>query len=279
MPEKSLIVDLHCHSTASDGTLAPSDVVRRAAQLGVNVLALTDHDSTAGLDEAHRQAIESGLRLIPGLEVSTTWQGKLLHVVGLGVDPESPGLRQGLARLQAMRDRRASDMGTSLAKAGFSNAESAARKLAGEGMVTRTHYARYLVEAGAAKDMKQVFKRYLVRGKPGYVKVDWVDISEAIDWIRQAGGVAVLAHPLRYKLTANWLNRVLTAFREHGGTGLEVVCGNHSADDNYRAALFASKHGLQASAGSDFHEPGPWIELGKLAPMPDDMQPVWHRWQ
>lgn len=279
MPEKSLVVDLHCHSTASDGTLAPADVVRRAAQQGVDVLALTDHDSTDGLDEAYEEATSSGLRLIPGLEISTTWQGKLLHVVGLDIDPESSELRQGIAGLQAMRDKRASDMGKSLAKAGFSDAEDAARELAGDGMVTRTHYARYLIDAGAARDMKQVFKRYLVSGKPGYVKVDWVDVGTAIEWIRQAGGIAVLAHPLRYRLTASWLNRILAAFRELGGTGVEVVCGNHSPDDNARAAMFARKHGLEASAGSDFHEPGPWIELGRLANLPDQLDPVWQRWQ
>lgn len=278
MHDQPLIIDLHCHSTASDGTLSPAAVLNRAADQGVNILALTDHDSTAGLDEAQRQAIESGVRLIPGVEISTTWQGKLLHIIGLNIDPDSKPLQKGLGALQSMRDQRATDMGLSLKKAGIAGAEEAARELAGDGMITRTHFARFLINTGTAKDMNQVFKRYLVRGKPGYSRVDWVDISEAIDWIRGAGGCAVLAHPLRYKLTANWLNRVLAAFHEHGGIGMEVVCGNHSVDDTARAALFARKHGLQASAGSDFHEPGPWIELGRLGVMPDNLQPVWQNW-
>jgi 3',5'-nucleoside bisphosphate phosphatase len=278
MPDKPLIVDLHCHSTASDGTLPPADVVKRAAEQGVNILALTDHDSTAGLDAAQSQALESSIRLIPGVEISTTWQGKLLHIIGLNIDPDSRPLQKGLSTLQAMRDQRAHDMGLSLKKAGIEGAEEAARELAGDGMVTRTHFARFLISAGIAKDMKQVFKRYLVSGKPGYSRVDWVDVSEAIGWINGSGGCAVLAHPLRYRLTANWLNRVLAAFHEHGGMGIEVVCGNHSVDDTARAALFARKHGLQASAGSDFHDPGPWIELGRLGKMPDDLQTVWQQW-
>ncbi|HBE92477.1 MAG TPA: phosphatase [Gammaproteobacteria bacterium] len=279
MPDKPLIVDLHCHSTASDGTLPPAGVLKRAAEQGVDVLALTDHDSTAGLDEAQRQAVESGVQLIPGIEISTTWQGKLLHIIGLNIDPDSKPLQKGLGALQDMRDQRAHDMGLSLKKkAGIEGAEEAARELAGTGMVTRTHFARFLINAGIAKDMKQVFKRYLVSGKPGYSRVDWVDVSEAIEWINGSGGCAVLAHPLRYRLTANWLNRVLTAFCEQGGIGMEVVCGNHTVDDTARAAVFARKHGLQASVGSDFHDPGPWIELGRLGRMPDGLQPVWQQW-
>jgi len=278
MSETTLTADLHCHSTASDGTLPPSEVVRRAAGQGVDLLALTDHDTTAGLDEAQRQAQASGLRLIPGIELSTTWQGRLLHIVGLAIDPDAPALKKGIARLQAMREQRADDMDRSLVKAGIEGAGNAVRELAGDGMITRTHFARFLIDRGIEKDMKDVFRRFLVRGKPGYVKVDWVDMSEAIDWIQTAGGVAVVAHPLRYKLTAAWLNRVLEAFRELGGAGLEVVCGNHTPDDIARAAHFARKHDLLASAGSDFHEPGRWVELGRLRPMPEDLTPVWRGW-
>lgn len=278
MPMETITADLHCHSTASDGTLPPAVVVRRAVENGVDILALTDHDSTAGLDEAQRQADESGIRLVPGIELSTTWKRKLLHIVGLGIDPDSLPLKQGISRLQAMREQRADGMDRSLAKAGITGAGKAARELAGVGMVTRTHFARYLIDAGIAQDMKDVFKRFLVRGKPGYVQVDWVDMSEAIDWIRSAGGQAVLAHPLRYKLTAAWLNRVLAAFRDYGGAGMEVVCGNHTPDDIARAALFARKHDLMASSGSDFHEPGRWIELGRLRPLPEDLTPIWQLW-
>lgn len=278
MPETTLTADLHCHSTASDGTLTPAEVVRRAARQGVELLALTDHDSTAGLDAAQQQAHASGIRLIPGIELSTTWQGKLLHIVGLNIDPASKPLRAGVRRLQEMRDRRARDIGRNLHKAGIEGTEEKARALAGDGMVTRTHFGRVLVDTGVAKDMQGVFRHYLVRGKPGYVQVDWVDMSEAVSWIRSAGGNAVVAHPLRYKLTASWLNRVLAAFREYGGDGLEVVCGNHTPDDTARAAMFARKHGLAASVGSDFHEPGRWVELGRLGPVPDDLSTIWQRW-
>lgn len=272
------IVDLHCHSTASDGTLSPAQVVRRAHDMGVDLLALTDHDSTNGLEEAANEARRQGLRLIPGIEISSTWQGRLLHIVGLGIDPGHAGLQRGIRGLQQLRDTRAEKIGQHLHRAGFEGAHEAARRLAGEGMVTRTHFARHLVDCGAASDLKQVFKRYLTRGKPGYVSVEWAPMEQVVAWITAAGGSAVLAHPLRYKLTASWLNRVLAAFRDAGGDAMEVVCGNHSVDDTARCALFASKHGLRASAGSDFHEPGRWVELGRLPPLPAGQRAVWSDW-
>ncbi|MEA1889698.1 MAG: PHP domain-containing protein [Pseudomonadota bacterium] len=278
MEAANLIADLHCHSIASDGTLPPAEVVARAAGNSVDILSLTDHDTTAGLDEAYRSAEENNIRLIPGVELSTTWQGKLLHIVGLNIDPEHPPLKQGISMLKAMRERRAIEMGRGLQKAGFNNAYENARLLAGEGNVTRTHFARHLIEAGVAKDFTDVFKRFLVRGKPGYYRVDWAPLEEAVCWITGSGGTAVIAHPMRYKLTANWLNRVLNAFIEAGGEGLEVVCGRNSPDDNARSALFARKHGLLASQGSDFHEPGKWVELGRLAKLPEGLEPVWQRW-
>ena len=278
MEAANLIADLHCHSIASDGTLPPAEVVARAAGNNVDILSLTDHDTTAGLDEAYRSAEENNIRLISGVELSTTWQGKLLHIVGLNIDPEHPPLKQGISMLKAMREQRAIEMGRRLQKAGFNNAYENARLLAGEGNVTRTHFARYLIEAGVAKDFTDVFKRFLVRGKPGYYRVDWSPLEEAVCWITGSGGTAVIAHPMRYKLTANWLNRVLKAFIEAGGEGLEVVCGRNSPDDNARSALFARKHGLLASQGSDFHEPGKWVELGKLAKLPEGLEPVWQRW-
>ena len=278
MASDETLADLHCHSTASDGTLPPAEVVARAAANDVDILALTDHDTTAGLDEAYLSAHENGIRLIPGIELSATWQGKLLHIVGLDIDPEHRPLKQGTRMLRNMREDRAIEMGKRLAKAGFNNAYENARRLAGDGNVTRTHFARHLIEAGVAKDFTDVFNRFLVRGKPGYYRVEWATMEDTIAWITDSGGVAVVAHPLRYRLTASWLNRVLAAFREAGGEGIEVVCGRNSLDDNVRSALFAHKHGLLASQGSDFHEPGKWVELGRLARLPDGMYPVWQRW-
>lgn len=274
----TISADLHCHSTASDGTLPPAKVVTRAAANGVDMLALTDHDTTAGLDEAYLSAQENKISLIAGIELSVTWQGKLLHIVGLDIDPEYRPLRQGIHMLKEMREERAQEMGKRLARAGYNYAYENARRLAGNGNVTRTHFARHLIEVGAAKDFTDVFKRFLVRGKPGYYRVDWAPMEDAINWITDSGGVAVVAHPMRYKLTASWLNRVIVGFREAGGKGIEVVCGHNSADDNARSAMFARKHGLLASQGSDFHEPGKWVELGKLAKLPDGIEPVWQQW-
>ncbi len=278
MQPVNLIADLHCHSTASDGTLLPAEVVARAAGNGVDILALTDHDTTAGLDRAYRSAEENNIRLIPGIELSASWQGKLIHIIGLDIDPEHPPLKKGIKMLKAMREERAIEMGIRLARAGYHNTYENARRLAGDGNVTRTHFARHLIEAGVAKDFTDVFKRFMVRGKPGHYRVDWSSMEDAVTWITGAGGIAVVAHPLRYKLTASRLNRVLAAFKEAGGEGIEVVCGRNTPDDNARSALFARKHGLLASQGSDFHEPGKWIELGKLAQLPDGMVPVWQHW-
>ena len=278
MNADTLIADLHCHSTASDGTLPPAEVVVRACQHGVDILSLTDHDTTAGLEEAYLSAQENGIKLIPGIELSTTWQGKLLHIIGLEIDPEYAPLKQGIKMLKEMREERAIEMGRRLAKAGYLNAYENARRLAGDGNVTRTHFARHLIETGVAKDFTDVFKRFLVRGKPGHYRVEWSTMEDAISWITGSGGIAVVAHPLRYKLTASWLNRVLIAFKEAGGESIEVVCGHNSADDNTRSALLARKLGLLASQGSDFHEPGKWVELGKLAKLPERLVPVWHKW-
>ncbi|MGB5224927.1 MAG: PHP domain-containing protein [Arenicellales bacterium] len=278
MKSVNINADLHCHSTASDGTLLPKEVVTRAADNGVEMLSLTDHDTTAGLDEAYLAAQEKHIRLIPGIELSVTWQEKLLHIIGLDIDPEHRPLKLGIRMLKDLRQERALEMGRRLDKAGYSNAYENARRLAGNGNVTRTHFARHLIEAGVAKDFNDVFKRFLVRGKPGYYRVDWAPMEDAIDWITGAGGIAVIAHPMRYKLTASWLNRVIAGFRQAGGEGIEVVCGHNSTDDNERSAMFARKHGLLASQGSDFHEPGKWVELGKLAKLPVGLEPVWQKW-
>ena len=274
--------DLHCHSTASDGTLSPSAVVRRAATRGVDVLALTDHDETAGLAEAAAEARRTGVRFVPGIELSVTWSHQTIHVVGLGIDPENPELLAGTARLRAFRDWRAGEIAARLAKHGIQGALEGARRHSKGAILSRTHFAHFLVETGHAKDVRQVFRRFLVHGKPGHVAGEWASLEEAVGWITGAGGLAVIAHPARYRLSATRLRQLLGAFRELGGIGLEVVSGSHSPDDNLRMALLARRFDLLASAGSDFHGPeNPWYELGRLPELPPGCRPVWQSvaWQ
>ncbi|TVQ90471.1 MAG: PHP domain-containing protein [Chromatiaceae bacterium] len=268
--------DLHTHSTASDGTLAPAALVERAAAAGVHVLALTDHDCTTGLAAATAAASRCGIRLIPGVEVSVTWGGRTVHIVGLGVDPACSALASGLAQLLEYRTWRAAEIGRRLAQAGFPGALEGARAHSNGTLIGRTHFARFLVERGAATDLRAVFRRFLVEGKPGHVPGKWVDLPTAIGWIRAAGGEAVIAHPARYKFAAAKLRRFIGEFRECGGRGIEVVSGSHSRDDYFVYARHAREHRLLASAGSDYHGPdNPWVELGRLAPLPDGCTPIW----
>jgi len=271
--------DLHTHSTASDGTLSPAGLVERAHALGVSVLALTDHDSLGGLEAAAASACTLGVDLVPGIELSVTWEKRLLHVVGLKIDPTHGPLIEGIARLAGIREARAEKMGAHLDKRGIPGAYAGARALAGGGMLTRTHFARYLAGQGHAPDVGAVFKHYLVRGKPGYVKTDWAALDEAVGWIRGAGGTAVLAHPLRYRMTRAWMDRTLAAFIEAGGTSIEVVYGSNTPQDNHAAATYARRFGLSGSVGSDFHSPDvPWTALGRLPALPGDITPVWQTW-
>ncbi len=271
--------DLHTHSTASDGSYSPAELVRQAHAAGISHLALSDHDCTNGLAEAQAEAAVCGLTLIPAVEISTSWHGKSVHIVGLNIDPVSLPLKEGLARLQAMRVTRAEEMGLRLAKEGIAGAFEAARNLAGAGMVTRTHFAQFLTSIGLAGSVRDVFDHYLVHGKPGYVHTEWVTLEEAVDWIKHAGGVAVVAHPQRYKLTGSWLNRLMMEFKAVGGEGVEVVTGNASLGDIQSSASAARRHGLAASIGSDFHSPNsPWLKLGHLPDLPIDLTPVWSLW-
>jgi predicted metal-dependent phosphoesterase TrpH len=270
------IPDLHTHSTASDGTLTPTALVRRAAAAGVEVMALTDHDSVAGIAEAARAADPCGLTLIPGVEVSVTWGGRTVHVVGLEVDPACDELQQGLGRLQEYRLWRAEEIARRLDQAGYPGALERARSYAGDGLIGRTHFARFLVECGAADDIRGVFKRFLVSGKPGHVAGEWTTLADAVRWIRAAGGDAVIAHPARYAFSRTKTKRLLGEFRECGGLGLEVVSGSHSRDDYHTFARLAAEEGLLASAGSDYHGPEkPWIELGRLPAIPAGCRPIW----
>ena len=270
--------DLHTHSTASDGTLAPSDLIARAARQGVEVIALTDHDTLAGLDEAAEAAQAQGIRLVPGVEISVTWGGRTVHIVGLDVDPACSALRKGLGGLLAYREERAAEIARRLAQAGWPGALEGARAQAEGVLVGRTHFARFLVQQGAAKDLRAVFKHFLVKGKPGHVAGSWTTLDEAVSWIRAAGGQAVIAHPARYGLTRSKMKRLLEDFRACGGRGIEVVSGSHSRDDYFTFARWAREQGLLASAGSDYHGPdSPWIELGRLPALPEGCRPIWEQ--
>lgn len=271
--------DLHSHSLASDGTLSPSALVTRAAAAGINVLALTDHDETSGIAEACKTACDVGIELVPGVEISVSWASQTVHVLGLRIDPESSPLRDGLARLRGFRDWRAEEMGRRLAKQGIDGGFERARELAQGRIVSRTHFARFLVEQGHASDVRDVFKRFLKPNKPGYVTGEWAGLEEALGWIHRAGGQAVIAHPARYKMSATKRRKLLGEFAELGGDGLEVVSGSHSRGDNFSMAQLASKFGLLASAGSDYHGPEhPWVELGRLEKLPDGCTPIWSTW-
>ena len=275
----SLHYDLHTHSTASDGSLAAAELVRRAHAAGIDVLALTDHDSLDGLAEARAAAAGLPLRLVCGVEVSVTWSGLTVHIVGLHVDPENAALRAGLATLQVFRDWRAEEIGRRLEKAGIPGAYAGAQGFAHGRILSRTHFAHFLVACGRARSLREVFKKFLVRNKPGYVPGEWAELAQAVDWIRGAGGEAVLAHPARYPLTGTKLRRLLQEFKACGGTALEVVSGSHSRDDTERMAGIARGLQLKASRGSDYHGPeNPWVELGRIPPLPEGCVPVWQDW-
>lgn len=272
-------VDLHCHSTASDGSLSPRELLDHAREQGVDVLALTDHDTTAGLASASQAANEAGVRLVPGIEISVSWGGRTLHILGLNIDPDNAALNQGLIRLREFRHWRAKEIARKLDKAGIPGSYDAVCRMSGEQIISRTHFARFLVENGHAKDIKQVFKRYLVSGKPGHVAGKWASLAEAIDWIHGAGGRAVIAHPARYSLSATKLRVLFNEFKEMGGDGLEVACGSQSRRECQRMAQYARQYDLLASCGSDYHGPQhAWLALGRVAPLPTDCTPVWYDW-
>ncbi|WP_020561444.1 PHP domain-containing protein [Methylosarcina fibrata] len=270
------LYDLHCHSTASDGALSPAELVQRARLQGVTALALTDHDTTAGLAEARAAAAEAGIRFIDGIELSTTWQGKCLHVVGLNVDPAYPPLAEAVHNLQNTRLERAEQIALKLEKKRIPGALEAVRKAAGEGMITRTHFADFLLSQGHVGTLQEAFDRYLAKGKPAYVPTPWVELEIGVGWLRQSGGVAVLAHPTRYDLTASWMRRLLAEFKAFGGQAIEVVTGRSTDEEIKRVGDYARRFELAGSTGSDFHNPAnQWVELGRLEALPDGIVPVW----
>jgi predicted metal-dependent phosphoesterase TrpH len=271
--------DLHSHSTVSDGLLAPAALVGRAASRGVELLALTDHDDIAGLAEARAAADALGMDFVDGVEISVSWRDITVHVVGLGIDPGSEALREGLARIRAGRAGRARRMAEALAAIGVRGAlEGASALAANPELVSRTHFARFLAGTGLVPGVREAFDRYLVRGRPGYVSHRWAELSDAVSWIRGAGGVVVLAHPGRYRLGERGLDELLAEFKECGGGAIEVCSGAHSEAEARTLARAARRFGLLASAGSDFHGPGESLtDLGGAAPLPDDLAPVWTR--
>jgi hypothetical protein len=276
----SLNADLHSHSTASDGTLAPAQVAARAHANGVELWALTDHDELSGLAAASDAARAMGLRFVAGVEISVSFAHETVHIVGLGINPHNAALHAGLDDTRASRDRRAREMGAQLARVGISGAYEGALQYAGNPrLVSRTHFARFLVEQGICSSVRDVFGRYLTDGKPGYVPQQWARLRDATAWIRGAGGVAVIAHPGRYKFTPTEEMALFDEFKQLGGEGVEVITGSHATSEFSKYAELASSYGLLASRGSDFHSPdeshcdlGQW---SKLPALPEHLTPVW----
>ena len=266
--------DLHCHSTASDGVLSPREVVLRAFEQGVNVLALCDHDTVAGIDEAKQTADEIGIALISGVEVSTDWEGRGIHIVGLNFDKMHPKMLALLENQKVLREKRALEIGAKLEKVGVPNAYEGAKTLA-DGEVTRAHYARYLVQIGKVSNDGQAFKRYLGPGKSAFVKAEWTNIPTTIETIHAAGGIAVIAHPLRYNMTGKWVRRLMADFKTWGGDGVEIADCGQTKDQRQILARWANEFDLLGSVGSDFHFPCGWVELGKNLALPEDVKPVW----
>jgi len=273
--------DLHCHSCVSDGTLTPEALAQRASERGVELWALTDHDEIGGQHRARDAALALGLPYLTGTEISVSFCGQTVHIVGLGFDPDDSALKQGLAATRGGRRERALEMADSLAKAGIHGSFEGALKYVGNpDLISRTHFARYLVETGVCADTSEVFRRFLTEGKPGFVPHRWAGLRDAVHWITEAGGMAVIAHPARYKFTANEEHALFSEFKSHGGRGVEVVTGSHSAAEAVRYAEAALEYGLAASRGSDFHSPDEsHTDLGALPELPGSLTPVWEALQ
>ena len=269
--------DFHCHSTISDGLLPPDEIVRRAAANGVDRLALTDHDDTSGLALARQTANEVGIDLVNGVEISIEWAGTGVHIVGLAIDPDATELSGGLAEVRGGRIDRARRMSAELEKVGIGNVfEGALRFAENPSLISRAHFARHLVAIGVCNDVHKVFESYLVPGKPGYVDHRWATLADAVRWIRTAGGVAVVAHPARYKISMAAMRRLFGEFRDCGGRAIEVASGSHTPDQTAVFGRMAREFGFLGSRGSDFHGPGEsWVDLGKAIALPAEVTPIW----
>ena len=272
-----LNADLHCHSVVSDGTLTPEALAERAHRNGVELWALTDHDEIGGQHRARAAAQALGMRYLTGTEISVTFAGQTVHIVGLGFDPDHPAMVEGLRQTRGGRGARAREMAEGLAKVGIHGAyEGALRYVGNPELISRTHFARFLVESGVCKDTPEVFRKYLTEGKPGFVPHRWARLQDAVQWITGAGGMAVIAHPARYAFTPNEEYALFTEFMAHGGRGVEVVTGSHSAQEAQKYAAMAQEFGLAASRGSDFHSPDEsHTDLGALPWLPGQLTPVW----
>jgi predicted metal-dependent phosphoesterase TrpH len=272
-----LNADLHCHSIVSDGTLTPEDLAARAAGNGVELWALTDHDEIGGQQRAAAAAHAHGMKYLTGTEISVTFAGETVHIVGLGFDADDEAMQQGLMQTRGGRGSRAHEIAAGLAAAGIHDAYEGAIKYVGNpALISRTHFARFLVETGVCKDTNEVFRKYLTEGKPGYVEHRWASLKDAVQWITRAGGMAVIAHPARYKFTANEEWALFSEFKAHGGAGVEVVTGSHTAAEYVKYGETAREFGLAASRGSDFHSPGEsHTDLGRLPYLPGELTPVW----
>ncbi len=277
LPAHPLNADLHCHSLVSDGTLSPQALASRAKANGVELWALTDHDEVAGQQRAREAAAELGLPWVSGVEISVTFAGTTVHIVGLGFDESDPALVAGLRATRGGREERAREMARGLAKAGIAGAFEGALKYVGNPeLISRTHFARHLVESGICADTQAVFRKYLVEGRPGYVPHLWASLADAVRWITQAGGVAVIAHPGRYRLSPNEEFALFSEFKVHGGQGVEIVTGSHYGADYAKYGAMALEFDLLASRGSDFHAPGEsYADLGRLPGLPGHLSPVW----
>jgi len=275
-----LNVDLHCHSNVSDGTLTPAAVAARAKANGVDVWALTDHDEIGGVAAARSAAAELGLPYVAGVEISITWAGQTIHIVGLQIDESNQELVQGLAATRGGRERRAREMSEQLAAVGIPGAfEGALKHVGNPDLISRTHFARYLVEIGRCADTSEVFRNFLTEGNPGYVPHRWASLEQSVRWIHGAGGVAVVAHPGRYKLSDLAFDAFFNEFKQLGGSAIEVITGSHTPDQYGYYAKVATDYGFLASRGSDFHSPSESrVDLGALPPLPDSLTPVWHNW-
>ncbi|KMV32079.1 PHP domain-containing protein [Photobacterium swingsii] len=275
-----MLFDLHSHTTASDGRLSPKELVERAVLNRVDALAITDHDTVAGLEEAQQtiDALNLPLTLIKGIEISTLWQNFDIHIVGLNIDPEHPAITTLIAEQIARRAERAEQIGERLEKNRMPGALAGAKALAGDATLTRAHFAQWIVAEGYAKTMQAVFKKFLTRGNPGYVPPSWCSIAEAVAAIHAAGGQAVLAHPGRYKMTTKWLKRLLTTFVEAKGDAMEVAQPQQGQHERRNLGDYAIDYQLLASQGSDFHYPSPWTELGRNLWLPKGVTEVWHDW-
>jgi 3',5'-nucleoside bisphosphate phosphatase len=273
--------DLHCHSVVSDGTLTPEALACRAHANGVQIWSLTDHDEIGGQERAKKAAEDLGMQYISGVEISVTWSSQTVHIVGLGIDHTNAALVEGLYQTRTGRSKRAKAISAQLDQIGIKNAYEGALQFVGNPeLISRTHFARFLVDSGVCKDTNEVFANYLVEGKPGYVGHEWANLTDAVNWITQSGGIAVIAHPGRYNFTSLQLDELYGQFKDMGGRGIEVVTGSHTKDEYKTFAKVALQYGFLASRGSDFHSPTEsHVDLGTLPDLPSQLQPVWLEFQ